>query len=75
MYSEEISPICSLCRHSQPVPGILTHVKCTVDGGYMPLSRPGCQHYSYDIFKRPVRRNKGRLSKKIQGFSKEDFTL
>ena len=58
MYSPNIEKICALCIHAKPEKGIITHVSCTVKGGFMPCSREGCEKFSYDIFKKKVCRKK-----------------
>lgn len=64
MYSPDIEKICALCVHARPEKGVSTHVACTVKGGFMPCSKDGCENFSYDIFKKKVRRKKAFIPEK-----------
>lgn len=71
MYSEEIDKICKVCVHANPVKGTITHMKCNVIGGFIPINGV-CEKFKYDILKKQVRRHKEFSS---QGFTADDFTL
>lgn len=45
---------------------------CSLKGEYVSISHEACDRFSYDIFKRPVRRRKKNTSGK---FKPEDFQL
>ncbi len=71
MYSDKIDKVCRLCIHSVAVKGSATHLRCGLRGGYTPISG-GCADFSYDIFKKTVRRAK-RFSPRR--YSADDFKL
>lgn len=58
MYSPDIEKICAVCVNAKPVKGIMTHMACSVHGGYVPCSKDACDSFGYDIFKKKVKRHK-----------------
>jgi len=70
IYSPDINRICALCKMSEPMKGTAEHLRCTRSGGIMP-PEGSCEHFDYDIFKKPTHR-KRRLKNK---FKADDFKL
>jgi hypothetical protein len=70
MYSDNIEKICDVCLFSKKVKGSATHLECTLDGSYVPLSH-SCGGFKYDILKKRVRRR----PEFVSHFTAEDFKL
>jgi hypothetical protein len=71
MYSDTIDKICRVCIHARQEKGIITHMRCELDGGYYPV-RHTCPKFKYDILKKQVRRKREVPKNK---FRPEDFSL
>lgn len=69
IYSKDINKICALCQKAKRQND--KEMLCTQNNKTVAQNTEGCKHFSYDILKRPVRRQR-RLK---TNFNKEDFSL